>query len=291
MTLFTTTDDVSGLLPEDYGSLVIQPVQAASVALEVASTVLTDSHVYHVPILTEDATASWVKEGDDLASGTEPTFDELAVTPSKVGDLVLVSNELADDSSPEATEQVGLSIGRGIAARLDEAFFGDHEYTDPRDPRPKGLEQLPTGGTGVQEVGAGEAFDNLDPFALAIALSQEVGGAITSFVGNPADYRSLMTLKREVGSNEPLLGANAMSAQQRLILGVPLLASRFVEPGTIWAIDKRFATVVLRKQVTLEVSRDYAFNTDRTAVKATMRAGFAFTNPKALVKITLGAEA
>ena len=140
----------------------------------------------------------------------------------------------------------------------------------------------------MQEVGAGEAFDNLDPFAIAIALSQEAGGNVDYFVGNPADYRSLMTLKRETGSNEPLLGANATSAQQRLILGVPLLASRFVEPGTIWAIDQRFATIVLRKQVTLEVSRDYAFNTDRTAVKATMRAGFAFTNPKALVKISLG---
>lgn len=295
--IFTTTDDVSGLLPVDYGQLVVQPVQDESVAIQVSSTVVTDSHDFHVPILTEDASASWTEEGGDLYGGDDPVFAELKVTPQKVGRAIDISNELADDSSPEATETVGRSLARAIATQIDQAYFGAFTYPtpDPENPnavhpRPKGLEHLAlTGDSAVQEVGAGAAFANLDPFAAAIALSQAEGGNITSFVANPADYLTLMTLKRETGSNESLLGMHATEATKRVLLGVPLLASRHVTAGTIWGIDKSFATVVLRSDVAVESSRHAKFGTDMTAIKATMRVGFAFTNPKALVKITLGA--
>jgi HK97 family phage major capsid protein len=282
MTIFTTTDDVSGLLPADYGDLVVRPVEEQSVALQVSNTIVTTSHEWHVPIITDDASAKWATEGDDL-SGTEPVFAELKVTPAKVGNVIAISNELADDSSPEATEQVGRSIGRAIARKIDEAYFGALPV-----PAPAGLESL-TGANAPTEVGGGLAWGNLDPFAIAIGLAEAEGATLKYFVANPADYLTLMQLKRETGSNEPLLGLDATAATKRLLLGVELKSSRFVAPGTVWGIDPQFSNVILRKDVTVETSRERYFETDRTAVKATMRAGFAFTHPKALIKITIGA--
>ncbi|OUE25513.1 phage major capsid protein [Clavibacter michiganensis] len=281
MTIFTNTDDVSGLLPAEYGDLIIRPVEAASVALSVSSSVVIDAHDWHVPILTDDAGAAWVDEGDDLTN-TEPKFAELVVTPSKVGAVIAISRELADDSSPEAAAAVADSIGRAIAAQVDRAYFGNLAT-----PAPKGLDSL-TGTTAPAVLSAGASWANTDPFAAAIASAQLEGATIDNFVANPVDYLQLMQLKRQVDSNEPLLGLDATSATRRLLLGVPLLASKHVEPGTIWGIPKQKAIVVIRKNVTVTTSDEVYFTTDRVAVKSTMRVGFAFPQPKALVKIELG---
>lgn len=88
------------------------------------------------------------------------------------------------------------------------------------------------------------------------------------------------------GSDGPLLGADATTPGVRRILGVPLLVSVAVTPGTIWEIPKEFVTVVVRNDTRLKVDRSAYFSSDRIGVKATMRVGFAFTNPRAIAKIT-----
>lgn len=278
MAMFTTTTDVSGILPDDYGALIVQPVARQSIALQVSTVIGTDSHTFRQPILTEDANAAWYGEGQEITAD-DPTLAEIETTPSKVAGLTIISNELADDSSPEAAELVGNSIARSIARRVDEAYFGDLAA-----PAPSGLESLTT----ATEVPAGTAWENTDPFADAIAYADLEGSTITNFVANPVDYRTLMKLKRQADSNEPLFGLDATSGTRRLILGVPMLASEYVEPGTIWGIAREFSHVIMRRNVTIETSRDVKFTSDQTVVKSTMRVGFAFPHPKALVKIVLG---
>lgn len=276
MAIFTTTDNVSGLLPEDYGALIVQPVEAASIALQVSTVIATGSHTFRAPIVTDDGDAAWYSEGADL-SGEGAKFDELEVTPAKVGRVVPISNELADDSSPDAAQQVGNSLARAIATQIDRAYFGALP-----SPAPSGLGAL----TDVPTVYAGTTWTNTDPFAEAITTAEASGGEIRFFVANPVDYLSMLQIKKQVGSNEPLLGIDATQPTRRTVLGVPLLSSKEVEAGTVWGIDPRYSLVILRKDVTLETSRERYFETDMTAVKATMRAGFGFSHQKALTKIS-----
>ncbi len=49
----------------------------------------------------------------------------------------------------------------------------------------------------------------------------------------------------------------------------------------MWGIPADRVMVVMRDDVRLEVSRDAYFSSDRVAVKATMRVGFAFPHPAA----------
>lgn len=135
------------------------------------------------------------------------------------------------------------------------------------------------------------AWADLDPFAEAISISQANNGIISAFVASPGDALALMTLKSQTDSNVPLLGTDATSATTRRILGVPLLVSKHVEPGVIWGLDKRFVTIALRKDVDIDVSRERHFETDETAIKGVMRLDWAFTHPKALVRITLAPAA
>lgn len=259
---------------EVVGPLLVQPVTRMSVAIATTTTVTTDGYTFRVPIVAADPTAAWVAEGADIPI-SDADLDEITVTPAKVAGLSIISRELAEDSTPAAAQVVGDGIARNIAVKVDAAFFGALA-----SPAPSGLGAL----SGVQtSVGA---FTNLDPFATAISLAEQVGATISSFVTDPATALALGKLKDQTGSNRPLLGMDATAAGQRRILGVDLLSSPAVAAGTIWAYDRQRVWTVLRSDVTLDVDRSRYFESDRVAVRATMRVGFAFGHPQSVVKIT-----
>lgn len=164
MTLLTTNS--GGILrPEDVGDLIVRPVSQASRAFLVSTVVHTESKDYRLPIVAADPSAAWVPEGGEIPI-TDADVDELIVTPKKVAGLTVVSRELAEDSSPEATQTVGDGLARDIAKKIDAAFFGDTTTNGP-----SGLRAL----AGVTMVDATGPVVDLDVFAEAIAEAENVG--------------------------------------------------------------------------------------------------------------------
>jgi HK97 family phage major capsid protein len=280
----TTTAGVGGLLPADYGTLIVQPVTDAAVATRVANVATTGSTEFRIPVVVEDAGATWVAEGDEIPAD-DATFAEVVVVPAKLAGLTIISRELAEDSTPAAAEVVGQSLARDMARRLDAAFFGNLAA-----PAPAGLGSLPTSGAGaVSTVDAGAAWADVDPFAEAISKAEQVGATLRAFVAHPDDALALSTLKQATGSNVPLLGADPTVATRRTILGAPMFTSPAVPAGTVYGIPADRVMVVMRDDVRLEVSREAYFSSDRVAVKATMRVGFAFPHAAAVLRVALTA--
>lgn len=280
MATSTSTTGIGGILPEQYGPIIVQPVQQMSVAMQVATVIATSRHTMSLPVVTEDPSAAWVTEGSEITPD-DPVFAEITVTPSKVAGLTIITRELADDSSPAALGLVGDGLARSIADQVDKAFFGDLS-----EPAPSGLESL----SDVTPVDAGEAWTDLDPFTEAIAKAEGKGTAITSFVAHPDDALALGTLKEATSSNRPLLTPDPTTPTRRVIQGVPLLTSPHVTAGTVWALPKERVIVVRRQDVSLETSTDAYFSSDRVAIRAVMRVGFAFPHEAAIVRIQLTAE-
>lgn len=276
MTLLTSpVGSTHGLLPNEISTLIVHPVRQKSVALRVASVVTTTSHEYRVPIVEGDAGAAWVAEGNEIAA-SDADFDELVVRPQKVAGLSIISRELAEDSAPSAQQLVGEGLAQSIAAKVDAAFFGDTVANGP-----SGLLSV----TGVQVVDTSGSIANTDPFAEALSLAETVGAAVTAFVANPATVLELSKVKKQAGSNEPLLGYDASQPTQRQVLGVPLIPSPAVAVGDVWAIPQTKVLVVLRDDVRLEVDRSRYFESDRVGIKATMRVGIAFPHAAAIVRL------
>lgn len=259
---------------QDIGPLLVTPVIAASVALSSSTNVTTDGYTFRVPVVLEDPTAAWVAEGAEIPV-SDPALGEVVVTPSKVAGLTIVSRELAEDSNPAAATVVGDGLARDIARKVDAAWFGALA-----PPAPSGLSAL----AGIQTVTG--VFANLDPFAEAISRAETVGATVTAFVCSPATALVLAKLKSGSGSNAPLLGQDATSAGQRRVLGVDVLTSPTITGSTVWAYSASRVWTVIRDDVSLEVDRSVFFTSDRVAVKATMRIGFAFGHPQSVVKLT-----
>jgi HK97 family phage major capsid protein len=198
--LTTTTNDMKSITPDQIAQLITLPVQAASVAAQVASLLSTSSTRTQLPIIAADPSAAWVAEGAEIGA-SDPTVDDIVVTPSKIAGLTIITNELAADTSPAAAGIVGDGLARDIALKIDAAFFGSKGASLIQ---PAGLEDL----AGVSLVDAGVAWANLDPFAEAIANAEGLGLMVDSFIANPADALLLAQLKESYGSNKQLLGSD-----------------------------------------------------------------------------------
>jgi len=276
MTLLTSpSGGTHGLLPDELGALITQPVREKSVALRIATVVTTSSTEYRVPVVEGDAGAAWIAEGAEITA-SDADFDEIVVTPRKVGGLSIISRELAEDSSPSAQQIVGEGLAQSIATKVDAAFFGNVVANGP-----SGLLSV----TGLSTVDTGATIANTDPFAEALSKAETVGAVVTAFVAHPDTVLALSKVKRETGSNEPLLGFDPTQPTRRQVLGVPLVPSPAVAVGTVWAIPATKVLVVLRDDVRLDVDRSRYFESDRIGIKATMRVGFAFPHPAAVVRM------
>ena len=88
------------------------------------------------PVVDSDAAADWLAEGDDIDE-TDPNLGECVVTPTKVGALVKISNELIADSAEntQAAGVVGDGLVRQFARAIDLAFFSQNTHVLQEDPQ------------------------------------------------------------------------------------------------------------------------------------------------------------
>jgi len=272
------TNNAEGILtPEQVGALVVQPVEAASVATQVSTVVPTASPDFRIPIVNADATAAWTPEGSDITP-SDPDVDELVVTPKKLAALTIISTELANDSSPAATELVGASIARDLARKIDAAYFAATTTNGPAG----------IAGTNHQVVNQDPAaIADLDPFAEAISLAANEGATVTAFVPSSTTALQLAKLKTGTGSNQPLLQPDATQPTRRQVAGVPLhvVPDAVIPGGDIYAVDTARVFVVIRQDVDLRVDESRYFESDRIGIRATMRVGFGFPHEQAVVRI------
>lgn len=281
MAFYESNTGVGGLLPEQWGHLIVEPVQAQSVAYQVSTVVTTPNTTFHMPVITGDPSSAFVKEGDEITAD-DPTAKEISTTPSKAAGLTIVSREMAQDSSPAAAGLVGQGIARSMVDTIDKAYFGNTTTNGPA-----GLESL----TGVQAVDGGAAWADLDPFANAMSLVEAEGAQVSAFVGNAATVLALAELKQDsADSNVPLLGVDPVQPGRRQILGVPLFISKHVADDTVYGIARDRSVVVQRQGAEVTTSKDAYFSSDRLGVRGIMRVGFAFPSPQCIAKITLSAE-
>lgn len=276
MSLSTTTG-ASVLTPEQVSALVVLPLIESSVAAQASTVIQTSSHDLRVPIVSADPTAAFVAEGSEITA-SDPTLTELVITPKKLAGLTVLSNELANDSSPAALSVVGEGLVRDLRRKLDAAWLGNTTANGPN-----GLGSLTT-----STATNGGSWSTLDSFEAAKSTAESLHTEITAFVTSPATALALSTLKQfaTVGSNMPLLQSDPTQPSARTISGVPLLVSPSVTADTVWAIPKAHTLMVIRQDATVVTDSSVYFTSDRVAVRATIRLSFGFTQPLAIVKIT-----
>lgn len=268
----TNTNLEQAYTPEDYGRLVDTEVDAKSVAFQVATVVETNKHQVRFPILVSDPATGWYQENSPITL-VDPDTDEIVVVPSKVAGLTQISNEAAEDTDPAIAQVIGASLARDIAKKIDAAFFADTTSNGP-----EGLLSL----TGVQVVDTGAAWTTLDHVHDAKSAAIAEGAELTHIVLAPDVALALSKAKTSTGSNQGLL--ETVDDGVRLA-GLVAYVSPHVAAGNAWAVDKSQVMTVRRLGTTVVTSKDAAFGSDATQIRAVSRVSFGFANPAGVVRL------
>jgi HK97 family phage major capsid protein len=273
MTITTTTGG-SILTPEEVNELVVRPFIEQSVCSQISTVVPLGAHSLRVPIATADPTSAWVAEGAEIGV-SDPTLAEINVTPSKLAVLTGVTNELIADSEL-AGQRIGEAVVRDLRRKADVAYFANLTTNGP-----SGL--LSVASTPVD---AGDAWANLDAFEAAKSAAEALDCILTAWVCNPATALKLAQLKELTGSNKALLGSDPAAPTGRVISGIPVYTSPSIANDVVWGVPAAHSLVVIRSDATVVTDSSVYFSSDRTAIRATLRVGFGFTYPAAVIKIT-----
>jgi HK97 family phage major capsid protein len=232
----------------------------------------TQSETIRFPLLTADPGTGWYVENTQI-SLTDPTTNELVVTPKKVAGLTQISNEAAADSNPAVADQVGRSLARSIAKKVDASFFANTTTSGP-----SGLLSL-----GVNVVDTGTVtLASLDAFHQAKADALADGAELSVLIPAPDVALTLAKAKQATGSNMGLLNNVGDGIT---LAGVPVLVSTDVAAGNAWGLDGSQVLVVQRTGTTVVRSTDSAFDYDAVQVRATARISFGFANPAGVVRL------
>lgn len=258
--------------PEDYGKLIDTEVDAKSVAFQAATVVDTDKHQIRVPVLVSDPDTGWFAENTEITL-IDPETDELVIVPTKVAGRTQISNEAAEDTDPAAASIIGKSLARDIAKKIDAAFFGNTVTNGP-----SGLLSV----AGVQVVDTSGAWTTLDHIHEAKSEAMAYGAELTHIVLAPDVALALAKAKTATGSNQGLLETVDDGIK---LAGLVALVSPAIAAGNAWALDKSQVLTVRRKGTTLATSKDAAFGSDATQIRAVSRVGFGFPNPAGIVRL------
>lgn len=289
MSLFTNNDGRSILRPEQVSQLVVQPLIARSVALQIASVITVGNNVLRVPIVNSDPVADWTPEGAEIAV-SDSALSELSIRPKKLAALSVVSSELANDSSPAALQVVGDGLVRDLARKVDGAMFGL-----PASPEaPAGLATLAdvsevvvgtTAVTAALPTVDGASPEAMDWAIIAQSKAEALNTRITAFVTSPGRAAWLEFQKESEISHRGLLQPDPTSPTGRVVNGVPLYTSPAVDDDTVWGLPTNHVIAAMRQDTTVEADRSAFFSSDRVALRAIMRLAFGFSYPEAVVKI------
>ncbi|MBI3227180.1 MAG: phage major capsid protein [Mycolicibacterium cosmeticum] len=259
--------------PEAYGALIDKVLAAKSIAFQAGTVIQTPNESIRFPTLTADPATGWYAENTQI-SLTDPSTAEIVVTPKKVAGLTQISNEAAQDTNPAVANQVGTSLARSIAKKIDAAYFGNTVTNGP-----SGLLSL----TGINVVDTGTVtLTTMDPFHEAKAAALADGAELTHFILAPDVALVLAKAKQATDSN---LGLLENVGDGVTLAGVPVLVSTDVAAGNAWGVDSSQILIVQRTGTTVVASTDAAFDHDAAQVRATARVNFGFVNAPGVVRL------
>lgn len=262
------------LSPELFNGF-IDVLQYSSVGLQVASLYPTSTNSIIVPKIGE-ITAEWFDENETI-TGDDATTDSVEITLYKMGRIIEVSNELAEDVSAGVAlaQTVANRLGLAIGKKIDEVWLqGDAG---------KGIDGLVDEIAAGNEVEAGADFDGAD---LAEVVGKIDSRAMnTAWVVSSAGWSHIM--KSSVVSQSTTVGDRVLP----VVMGSPVYRCLGLPAGTLALYgDFSMSTAVAYKANGLQIasSTDAAFAKDAVSYRGTQRVGLSNHDASFVAKLVTG---
>lgn len=273
------TNGASALIAEQVSTMLVTPLEAASVVLGAGTTIINSSAPVRVPTIGTYTPTGWVGENELIPEG-DATFGEISLMPTdrkSIKTIVRVSNELIRSSSIGVSAALQTRMVNDVREALDTALLtGD------------GADNTVTGLVNQAGVLTG-AYDptSLDSVLDGVALMAAEEVTPTALLVNAADYITMRKIKDADG--RPLIQPDLTAAAQYQLHGVRVIATNKLPAGTAVLADMSKVIVVRDIDPTIDVLTERYAEYDQTAIRVRTRYDLGLSHPQGVAVLTAGA--
>jgi HK97 family phage major capsid protein/HK97 family phage prohead protease len=287
------------ITPPQLSSYLWDRLRPQSVALRSGIRVIpTDRKTIQWPRVISDPVPEWVGE-TEVIPATDPAFDTLEADPKKLAARTEFSNEVLDDSEPEAEGVVRRLMQRALALKLDLGFFQGNPAADDDSIRGlkfvAGIQTGPSLGANGAAIPAGAAGLNLITDAVGMLEDADVPGPF-AIVMRPSVWRQFTKLVDSQGhrllgdfsrETPPNIDGHRVYTSNQLAANETQGTSNDTSSIYIYSTDPDTGpALVRRKDVQIEIDRSRLFDKDMSEMRGKTRVDLLVPQPLAVLRIT-----
>jgi HK97 family phage major capsid protein len=267
-----TTTAGGHTVPTSLATQLYDYLEAFSGLRQTGVTVITRSsgEAFDLPTVTSHGTAAVVGEGT-AAAEADPAFGKVTLTFYKYAQLLQVSSELLTDSAVDITSFIARDMGRALGRVTSNAYLNGSGTNAPTGALVVmgTATTIQTGSTGVP------SYANLVDIAYGVNDAYLANGG--SWLMRQAMSAAIRKLTDTSG--QPLWQPTVAAGQPDTLLGFPVYHDQFMgavgtAASTAIAFGDWSAFVIGQVgTVNIAASTDFAFSSDLTTYRATIRTG------------------
>lgn len=277
-------DSTSGanLIQEQVATMLVEPLEAASVVLSAGPTIFNSSEPLRINTLTDFPDAEWVGENELIPDDGAAAFGEIELMPTSrksIKRIIRVSNELIRMAKTGVTATLQAKLVKTVQAALDDALLAG----DGSDDSITGIINQPN--ITKTTLAADDPDSYLD--AIALAASKEVKP--THFVVNGQDFFNLRKIKDQNGRY--ILQADVSGEAAYRLHGVPVIVTNKMPEGKALLADMKEIAVVrdVDPQITILTERYAEY--DQVGIRVVTRYDLGLIRPEGVILMETGAAA
>lgn len=267
------------LIKDQVSSLLIQPLEAASVVLSSGVRIFDSSEPLKIPRLVSSGTVDYVGEGAQIPDDYDVSFDEISLMPTSrksIKSITRYTSELLRASTIGFDSVLRSRLVTDVSNKLDTELLIGTGANDGIT----GLVNQPGVQEGTLDVADADSF--LDALALASA-SEVVPNRL--FV-NGQDFIKVRKLKDTAGRY--LLEADLTADATYRLFGIPVTVTNKLPEGTAILADMSQVAVVRDVNPSITVLSERYAEFDQIGLRVVCRYDLGLLHPEGVV--ILGAE-
>lgn len=268
----TTTQNV--LIKDQVQSMLVKPLEAASVMLASGATIFNSSAPMRISRLDSSGTVGFVGEGEKIPDSYTAGFSELALMPTERKSLKVitrVTNELVRQASVGVTQTLQQRLVEDVRTKLDDALLNGDGKTNTIT----GLFKQAGTQKGVLDLSNPDSL--LD--ALALATAKEV--TPNRWFLNGGDFYTLRKVKD--GNKRYLIQETLQEGVNYTLFGIPVTVSNKVPKGKGALVNTQEIAIVrdIDPQITI-LTEKYA-DTDEIGIRVVTRYDMGLIRPEGVI--------
>ncbi|WP_448221197.1 phage major capsid protein [Gordonia iterans] len=263
------------LLADQVSSLLVQPLEAASVVLASGPRVFDTAGELRIPKLISGSTPAFYAEGAEIADTHDVTFDEIKLMPTErksIKTILRYTNELVRQSVIGIDSVLKARLVKDVSDVLDQALLTGAGTTNSI----RGITEQTGVTTG--EIDVTDADSLLDAIAALNALEVTPNRWFIS----GADFAALRKLKESSTSARYLLEPDPTKQSGTTIFGIPATITNKLPEGTAVLADMSTVAIARDTSPSVTVLNERYAEFDQVGLRVTTRYDLGLLHPTAV---------